>query len=825
MDSPIPGSGSAPSPGPIPQPKQNPAYSANVPSPNPPQATDSTTTTTTKKKKKKRASKLMTSLDNIKGDFKYNQQFPTQYRPVSPAGPTRHRLSPNRPSSGRSSTPTTPFSSGPNTPPPLHVSLQQPENEEEGFIGPFPASEQRQDGSLPGLRITAQIPYQAPQQHDIQVPHPTQPPQWTAAVPPRPFTLTPSVSTPSVSTPALSSPATQGATPHQSILAGAATAKSSSTMNDLRMVMAHGVPILASNKITLLTAGECIFRAAVHILSRKFVYMTKSLFMAEYNKVFGCVDRHGGTFYKHNEFLDSRKARTIVESVVHDGRKYYRLVPSYFQGIAHSVGLPPLPQLENTRYDIDDEDDLPPIRPLGSLWHPEPRGLSPESAYWIWADALKLPFPESKTCPPLYKTVEAFEEDLLKAKGTGMEAKTIRKRMSRHSFRILEGMEKERQEELKRSVEAAHIELKRFLDGSQSLFKRYDTLSETRSEPMSLDSSDRGMEVDEHVPSTSLPVLVPASSTVKGPPNRNESVSPSRGSPTAQSGPETPVSAAVLQPAVKWVTMNDLPSASTHIKTLPQTDTHLRGLKEAKDVVAKDSMPGDSASTSHPILVPGKGETGTEVHLANLSLRNRIIANDLLEHPKAVASVDPGAAAIAASTFLASLDQSAAKESRESAESMDVDAGSSSLEQGRTSEYGSTGLRRASQKGQPKVNLTHQRFKPYPGSDSEGLHAVQRKEKKACGFIPPTEGGLFTLPRPALRSLQEGAFLTGITSATSTGQFLRTTRDQILQARREALEKVIEYTWTLPMRMGPTRVTDKVASSSPSPSTVLSPTL
>ncbi|KAG0272857.1 hypothetical protein BGZ95_011352, partial [Linnemannia exigua] len=133
--------------------------------------------------------------------------------------------------------------------------------------------------------------------------------------------------------------------------------------------------------------------------------------------------------------------------------------------------------------------------------------------------------------------------------------------------------------------------------------------------------------------------------------------------------------------------------------------------------------------------------------------------------------------------------------------------------------------------GPVRFSMKQERFQPYAAMHAEeGVFdsdsGQQRKSKEVDGTLTkntpdlprsalPSNRNLPTLPRPSLPPLRGHgtssassmtlAMLAGGVGSdmTTTEPLLRRSRDDILKQRRAALNKIIDYTMKLPMRMGP----------------------
>ncbi|KAF9930424.1 hypothetical protein FBU30_000475 [Linnemannia zychae] len=116
-------------------------------------------------------------------------------------------------------------------------------------------------------------------------------------------------------------------------------------------------------------AGECIIRAFLHIMSRNFAYISYDLFLALYAEAFECPNLTDEL--KHDSMLNGKPFKSIIEVKCGGSPplKYYRLNPRYFLELGNRVNeevqyLKQEPDSHEIYYDLTNRDELPAITPL-----------------------------------------------------------------------------------------------------------------------------------------------------------------------------------------------------------------------------------------------------------------------------------------------------------------------------------------------------------------------------------------------------------------------------------------------------------------------------
>ncbi|KAG9068576.1 hypothetical protein KI688_010852 [Linnemannia hyalina] len=115
-------------------------------------------------------------------------------------------------------------------------------------------------------------------------------------------------------------------------------------------------------------AGECIVRAFIYIMSRNFSFMSLDLFLNLYCKAFGCptlTEPH-----MHDSMLEAKLFKLMIETKIENEyphRKFYRLSPHFFRVLedrANSTADIPAECKEVVMYDLANKANLPPVAPI-----------------------------------------------------------------------------------------------------------------------------------------------------------------------------------------------------------------------------------------------------------------------------------------------------------------------------------------------------------------------------------------------------------------------------------------------------------------------------
>ncbi|KAI1316322.1 hypothetical protein EDD11_010101 [Mortierella claussenii] len=252
------------------------------------------------------------------------------------------------------------------------------------------------------------------------------------------------------------------------------------------IVMIGDTPTYKENKYLFRAAGELILRAAVHILSRHFTWMTRTVFMLLYREHLQCPRLRVRLIEEDCGLLDCKALNQIIRNKIVGKAKYFSLNPTYFQAIARDLGLPPLFDTSNLMF--NDVAQVSPIRPMPNIiirrvverfdeklitigtqyeslipshitspsiplqdmegylpyWHPQ-LFPSPHMPAILEANTAALSLAASPiNYTTLTITPEYFLAFMHMAKDTGMKGKKARKILSRHAARTLQPLEEAR---------------------------------------------------------------------------------------------------------------------------------------------------------------------------------------------------------------------------------------------------------------------------------------------------------------------------------------------------------------------------------------------
>lgn len=114
-------------------------------------------------------------------------------------------------------------------------------------------------------------------------------------------------------------------------------------------------------------AGECIVRAFIYIMGRNFSFMSLDLFLNLYREAFGCPNLTEA--HMRDSMLEAKLFKTMIETKVENGspqRKFYRLSPIFFrvlEGRTDSFADIPAARKE-VMHDLANKADLPPVAPI-----------------------------------------------------------------------------------------------------------------------------------------------------------------------------------------------------------------------------------------------------------------------------------------------------------------------------------------------------------------------------------------------------------------------------------------------------------------------------
>ncbi|KAF8939482.1 hypothetical protein BGZ47_008150 [Haplosporangium gracile] len=114
-------------------------------------------------------------------------------------------------------------------------------------------------------------------------------------------------------------------------------------------------------------AGECIVRAFIYIMGRNFSFMSLELFLHLYREAFGCPNLTEA--HMRDSMLEAKLFKTMIETKIENGspqRKFYRLSPIFFrvlEGRTNSTADIPASRKEGM-YDLTNKANLPPVAPI-----------------------------------------------------------------------------------------------------------------------------------------------------------------------------------------------------------------------------------------------------------------------------------------------------------------------------------------------------------------------------------------------------------------------------------------------------------------------------
>ncbi|KAF9113271.1 hypothetical protein BGX27_001916 [Mortierella sp. AM989] len=575
---------------------------------------------------------------------------------------------------------------------------------------------------------------------------------------------------------------------------------------ELQPAMVGDTAIVIGNKISKKAAGECILRATVFILNRGFTYITKDLFMQLYRSSFGCPKLANQPMAYDGGFLDSKALSLILETETIRGTKYYRLHHAYFKR-AGMKGIPSLEELaQSKRYEDRSKSDLPPVQALepqvlstlledydtrfiniGNLF-PDlcPSRFDKASSLSEFSDFLPIWYPEIYVPAAVLSSINSkakpipdgqigqlqgailplnlFSSLLARAKGAGMSSKRARNVLLKHSARVLQPLEDERLKKRRRILEA-HPPLDGFSSTSTS----------------SLDAS----------------ASIPSPRQIKQSKDKGRAIEPS---PIAIES--SPIATEFYPIAFELSPLATTSKMAVDMETdtqLPGSSFSTREASTSKTTHIIDAASGiaDAASDMAETTPSANQQTRTHVFTEPMDVTGSI---HIQGQDRAPNSETPGLTKSSTSQ----LRGMAWKERFKPYSRLSENNGGSALSRNSIS--------------QKRVMPSHSKT-----SGSEGGGSVensnQKKEIKPLGYIPPSGDSIFTLPRPILPPLEGKAgpmsgmppmapFDPSISSIgleesnmIMSGTLLRPTRDQILNERREAFDKIVEYVWKLPMRI------------------------
>ncbi|KAG0256323.1 hypothetical protein BG011_004628 [Mortierella polycephala] len=605
-----------------------------------------------------------------------------------------------------------------------------------------------------------------------------------------------------------------------------------------------GKSIKAEIRDTRKAAGECIVRGAVYIFSREYAFMTRPLFMHLYRTLFGCPGLQGTDLSNDCGFLENKMIKTIVEVQVTDNVRYYRLKPTYFEELAQgAVSVPVKPQ--SKYFALDDKYNLPPVTPLNptlmsrlaqefDVKYISVAMLFPD----LWPSVLDERVPIAlqyyrRLLPMFYPELHP------NVSHPGPPARTYTTQKQEQASSRSAALPKPLTHPLPACPSTANQK--------PDLSNGVDSKFQAHPQPSGL--SAQSLTTLEQGPSP-LPNRTPVKLETSPQPS-----SPSAQSPTTQKHGSSPL--------LNGVPLKSEISSDTSVQPLTPLTPRMQGLVPSPDAVrskhqvhisptsasAQPSMPKPSSSHTTAVIDPETYKSllqfaqqrGTlakralkvlESYSGNLPSLEEDSDMDLDEDEAPglppVTHIEPvGAEAahfVSGQESVYSQDNQGCATAEIASQDVPMNARKAEAETV-TFMASAEGIRRQSQEqNQPcygaeegKRGASHdgsssQRkdARDYPGAsgDSGNDGGASTKEVISPGFVPPSGDGTFTLPRPLLPPLENlkmpwnkrdvpmGSEGLGQMMA---GRLPHMSRDNILKRRREALDKIIEYTWKLPM--------------------------
>ncbi|GJJ78656.1 hypothetical protein EMPS_11015 [Entomortierella parvispora] len=255
----------------------------------------------------------------------------------------------------------------------------------------------------------------------------------------------------------------------------------------------HKLPtgtMVLPNKVLRRAGGECILRCVLHVLSRRFAFVSRDLFRVVYHKVYG------SNIGDYNRFVQ-KPWKKFIDCRTNGRGTFYRLNPSYFLEIAKSAGLP-CPDT-NLSAEYSDIKLLPPITPMDpklikifssklesshcNLYTTDrillPRILRPDVPLQdfqqylrVWNSVSRSPLPnppkiqsEPKPLPKKLKigdiTPQIYDQYIeAAASSSGMQAKRTRKVLTAYSTKMMRPIEEQRQALLSSTLNNTESETK-----------------------------------------------------------------------------------------------------------------------------------------------------------------------------------------------------------------------------------------------------------------------------------------------------------------------------------------------------------------------------
>ncbi|KAF9182804.1 hypothetical protein BGZ50_004687 [Haplosporangium sp. Z 11] len=597
----------------------------------------------------------------------------------------------------------------------------------------------------------------------------------------------------------------------------------------VQTTVALGKSIKAEIRDTRKAAGECIIRGTVYIFSREYAFMTRPLFMHLYRTLFGCPGLQGTDLSNDCGFLENKMIKTIVEVQVTDNVRYYRLKPTYFEELAKgTVSVPVKPQSQY--FALDDKNNLPPITPLNptlmsrlvqefdlkfisvamlfpDLW-PSILDERVPAALQSYRRLLPMFYPElhpsvSHPGPPARTYTTQKQEQASSRSAVTPKPPTL-------------------------PLPAGPSTANQKPDHSNDVESEQGPSSLPNDVPVKLETSPQSSSSSAQSPTTRKQGASPLLSGISLKP-KTSSVMSAQPLTSQMQGviPSPSVSSEhqvhISPTSASRQSFRPKPSSSHTTAVIdPETYKNLLRLAQQRGALAKRALKVlESYSGNLPSLEedsdmdldedealgsPPTTECQSEraIHIEPVGAEAAHFVSD----QKNMNSQDKqGCAAAEITTQDVPMNARNAETGTVTFMAPLEDIPRQSQEQNQpcwSAEEGKRGVSHDSNSGQLKD------VPGYPGVSGDGGRegGASTKEVIPPGFVPPSGDGTFTLPRPLLPPLENvkvpwnkrdvpmGSEGLGQMMA---GRLPYTSRDNILKRRREALDKIIEYTWKLPM--------------------------
>ncbi|KAG0046728.1 hypothetical protein BGZ83_008098 [Gryganskiella cystojenkinii] len=572
-----------------------------------------------------------------------------------------------------------------------------------------------------------------------------------------------------------------------------------------------------SDKIARKAAGECILRAIIHTLSRGFCCMTLDVFLGLYCTKFGIAPKKG-------LFLPKRKPFGTI--LTKDGL-YYGLNTEYLQELARRNRLPPLDvPNESLLIGVHNMDMLPPVKPMDPnlvralvaefeihLYNiydiqgvllptmlPADVPLQDFLPYLpLWNSTAPLPSPSS-AIPGVGSGVlpdrvwaeqmspELLQRYLRAAAMPGMEGKRAKKILMAHSAKHSRAVEKQRQDLLRASGELPSdsvADARSMKDDilvmggeeEESMTGESSLVGEESDVDMDIDQSDdeEKQDASNSVAMSNSTVISPKKDTTMT--ADTESLKQVDVEMAEMGGDVASSSEAGSNGTV--ASSSQRRSSSSSSSAGPSPDIRVQFMEATRDSEAdlgvgnrQQGMQSELGSTS--INSSMRTDIGTSVVTMNPTATTPTPM--VSRAPEIVASTPASAPTSAANRYKPYLTMSSPSGIRR-AEGEQSSLTAVMASGGVNKERGTEGGAIRSQKG-----------------------LLNRATPTTSGYVQMSGDG-FALPRPTLSPLPDEPERPrpDWTNIPIKARFAGMTRAELIQARREAREKLIEWMWTLPL--------------------------